>query len=270
MMSPKPFRLGTVAGAPIWVHPLALIAGPVIAIPCAIHDPLAAAILSFVLFLSILAHEIGHALAARWFGLHVETIHHIGVAGFCLFEDPGRRAGVRCAVAAAGPFANFLIVCSLLPLAMSMNGDRHPGSIVGAAVTMNVALCVGNLLPIVPLDGSQILFALLWRRWSERTAALVTCAAGLVLAVPAFLFAMVLSIVGFPVALFALPSLNRDAFRMARNAGRDRGGGGDGSPAPPDKPLPLPNAEADRLMAAILAEQSRRNVQRKVAAVHHR
>lgn len=261
MFSSKPFLFGTIVDVPLWVHPGAVVLCALAAVPCAIRDPLAALILITVLVASILAHEVGHALAARSMGLRVAAIHHLGIGGYCVFEDSGRCTESRCTVAAAGPLANFLIALALLPPALSLPGNSHSATIFGAAVTMNAALCVGNLLPIFPLDGSQILCALLSRRWSERTAVLATAGIGTVLAIPAVTLACIMAIVGIPCALMAPWSVNWSTFKQAWRY-RDEGRPNNPGPRLPNRPWPRA-AEADRLMAAILAEQGGRNARRR-------
>jgi stage IV sporulation protein FB len=132
-------------------------------------------------FVSILVHELGHALAYRAFGqgAHV-VLYHFG--GLAVPEAWGRRAHLRpfqrLVVAAAGPAAQ-LVLAAVIVLGLKAAGRVVPFPFVGlgerlglfagerfnsvfAAATFEFLLSINlfwplvNLVPVPPLDGGQI------------------------------------------------------------------------------------------------------------------
>ncbi len=71
-------------------------------------------------------------------------------------------------VAAAGPASNLvlailsmMLVAVLVQLNIGVAGDNPPVVLLLHFVTLNIALLVFNMIPIPPLDGSKVLYALL-------------------------------------------------------------------------------------------------------------
>jgi Zn-dependent protease len=137
---------------------------------------------------SILIHEAGHAIAFRRFGHEAEiTLTGFGglTAGRARPGHPPLSNGQRIVVSLAGPAAG--LVLGLLALSI----QRSDTSIAGAdwldlLVLVNVGWGLLNLLPILPLDGGQVVSSVLSMRWpqqSQRFAAGVSAALGAILAV---------------------------------------------------------------------------------------
>lgn len=72
-------------------------------------------------------------------------------------------------VGAAGPLANFLIAV-LLGVMMRLLGDTASSAFLAIGVQANIVLAIFNLVPIPPLDGSKIMFALFPPSWSALQA----------------------------------------------------------------------------------------------------
>lgn len=118
------------------------------------------------LFFSILIHELGHALVAEAFGYPTEiTLYHFG--GFARFQ-PGYHfpPSRSLLISLAGPFAQFFLAGLTITAMVSgdlMKIDRH--EYADAAyfdlLWINIAYPILNLFPLLPLDGGQILQALL-------------------------------------------------------------------------------------------------------------
>ncbi len=119
------------------------------------------------LFLIVLLHEFGHALACRSVG---GTADHIMLwpLGGVAYVNPPQRPGATLWSIAAGPLVN---VALAFPLALAWkavdeldwrasNPDAY--QLMYAILFTNIVLLVFNILPIYPLDGGQILRSLLW------------------------------------------------------------------------------------------------------------
>lgn len=119
------------------------------------------------LFAIVLLHEFGHALACRQSGGEANQIVLWPLGGIA-FVDPPRRPGAVLWSIAAGPLVNVVLlpVLSIALLVLGISPFAEQISDV-AEFTRNVwwinaGLLIFNMLPIYPLDGGQILRALLW------------------------------------------------------------------------------------------------------------
>ena len=119
------------------------------------------------LFVVVLLHEFGHALACRQVGGTADRIVLWPLGGVA-YVNPPQRPGATLWSIVAGPLVNvaFVVVLSALGYLNKLNGwadaipNVHP--FMRALWYMNVGLLIFNLLPIYPLDGGQILRSLLW------------------------------------------------------------------------------------------------------------
>jgi Zn-dependent protease len=116
------------------------------------------------LFAIVLLHELGHAFACRSVGGHADTIMLWPLGGVAFVKPPPRPAAMLWAIA-AGPAVNVLLVPILgmawvATAALGSGDDLH--LLVRAVTTINLGLLLFNLLPVYPLDGGQIVGALLW------------------------------------------------------------------------------------------------------------
>jgi Zn-dependent protease len=134
------------------------------------------------LFAIVLMHEFGHSLACRKVGGQADQIVLWPLGGVA-FVDPPPRPGATLWSIAAGPLVNVVLLpvfVILLSLASSSSlAQSAPDAIkyLEAARNIDIGLLVFNLLPIYPLDGGQILRALLWyaigRVWSLMAVAIL-------------------------------------------------------------------------------------------------
>jgi stage IV sporulation protein FB len=131
-----------------------------------------------VLFVSILAHELGHAVAARAMGVPVGTIslHALGGQVETGRSTPARSLGVSLAGPAAG-LSLGLVVLSLGPILPS---DAFTEHVVADLLWVNLGWSVFNLLPLYPLDGGNAMRSGLSLVMVERRAWLFTAGTGVV------------------------------------------------------------------------------------------
>lgn len=171
-----------------------------------------------IVFISVLVHELGHALAMRGFGGEPVIELH-GMGGTTYWQSrasltPGRSV----LVSLAGPFAGFalgavvLLVRKLVP-----ETNDATARIYFLLLFVNFGWGAFNLLPIVPLDGGHVLRSLVALRW-PRQAELVADVVALLVGVPVIVLAL---LVEWPwpaiiVALVAWPSAVRMRGHVAR------------------------------------------------------
>ena len=121
------------------------------------------------LFLSVLGHELSHALMGRAEGIEIEEIvlHPFGGLARLRNEPESPRAEFRIAV--AGPAASFLFaaISFVLMLPAMMTGYTIAGGVLLLLCAGNLLLAVFNLFPGYPLDGGRVLRAILWRRTGD-------------------------------------------------------------------------------------------------------
>jgi Zn-dependent protease len=119
------------------------------------------------LFLIVMLHEFGHALACRQVGGTANQIVLWPLGGVA-YVDPPPRPGATLWSIAAGPLVNVVLLPILFVVltfsrasgwAQAMP-DLH--NLLRALWYIDVVLLVFNILPIYPLDGGQILRSLLW------------------------------------------------------------------------------------------------------------
>ena len=152
-----------------------------------------------LLFLFILFHELGHALAAKNRGVRAERIILFPLGGGAYLPEQPKQVWAEVFVYAAGPLANLLLAgISLLLLLQQADGllllrsyinpvsntvlsPTLPQQLLGMAVAVNVLLAFGNLLPAYPLDGGRILRALLRRPVGARRATIIVTTLGVII-----------------------------------------------------------------------------------------
>jgi Zn-dependent protease len=119
------------------------------------------------LFVIVLLHEFGHALACRQVGGQANQIVLWPLGGVAYVAPPPRPAATLWSIA-AGPLVNVVLAPILSVLVFLGKSWRWTDSmpdayeLVRAVWIINFLLLCFNLLPIYPLDGGQILRSLLW------------------------------------------------------------------------------------------------------------
>src|SRR5713226_7830801 len=119
------------------------------------------------LFIIVMLHEYGHALACRQVGGTANQIVLWPMGGVA-YVNPPPRPGATLWSIAAGPLVNLALV-PILSLLGVLNRSLgwaetmpNPHALLRMVWFINLGLLVFNMLPIYPLDGGQILRSLLW------------------------------------------------------------------------------------------------------------
>lgn len=164
-----------------------------------------------IAFVSVLLHELGHAIAFRRFGIE-PRISLYGFGG--LTGGEGSLTPARhIVVSLAGPLAA-LCLLGLPALWLDLSGlidQPDLQVIVAQAVWINIGWSLVNLVPILPLDGGQVLASLIdmvtggrGQRATEVVSVVVAVAAGVVAVAFGFLFGALLAAMFVALNLSAL------------------------------------------------------------------
>jgi Zn-dependent protease len=152
-------------------------------------------------FVSILVHEMGHALTALAFGWPPE-IYLYGFGGLAIYRPTsGRTTGRSVLISFAGPAAGFLLFGLTLVLGIGLVASgwaqglpqawqERLGEFIWDMTWINLAWGLVNLVPVLPLDGGRIAEALLirFRPWDgPRLAVTLSVVVAIVAAVAFYL-----------------------------------------------------------------------------------
>lgn len=121
-------------------------------------------------FLCVLLHEYGHALAARYYGIKTEDITLLPIGGLARLKRMPEKPVRELVVAAAGPLVNVLIA-GVLAIAIVIfldgrfetqeRGHFLSKNFIWILFQMNVFLVIFNLIPAFPMDGGRMLRAVI-------------------------------------------------------------------------------------------------------------
>lgn len=131
-----------------------------------------------VLLLSLLAHELSHALVARRHDVAVRSITLFVFGGVTRLEGEAHTPSADFRIAAAGPAAS-VALAGIFRGAEAMAALAVHGLVVATLSWLwevNLLLAAFNVVPAAPLDGGRILRAALWRHWQDRARATLAAA----------------------------------------------------------------------------------------------
>jgi len=165
------------------------------------------------LFLIVMLHEYGHALACRQVGGTANQIVLWPLGGVAYVNPPSRPGATLWSIAAA-PLVNVALLVIVSPLGIIL--DRSLGlaqtapdahAFLRALWFINLGLLIFNLLPVYPLDGGQILRSLLWFVVGRARSLMVAVAIGFIGVAGLLILAVWMQSVWFGVlAVFILMS----------------------------------------------------------------
>lgn len=126
-----------------------------------------------LLLVSVLVHELGHAVVARATGTPASRIVLNLWGGHTQFEAESTTPGRSMLVAVVGPLTNAVIaVIGWFALA-AVDADGVTYLLLLALALTNGFVAVFNLVPGLPLDGGRVLEALIWKISGDRSAGMV-------------------------------------------------------------------------------------------------
>ncbi|ANW65065.1 zinc metalloprotease [Mycobacterium sp. djl-10] len=136
--------------------------------------------------LSLLLHELSHAVVARRAGVRVVDLTLWLFGGVARLSDEAESPRSEFRIAAAGPATSIALAAAFGCAAVGLRAVNVPELVVAVVAwlaVLNAALAAFNLLPGSPLDGGRILRAYLWHRYGDPDrAALDSARTGTVLA----------------------------------------------------------------------------------------
>lgn len=212
------WRVGTIAGIALHIHATFLLLLVWLAIGTYRQSGSAQSVVNGLVFViavfaTVVLHELGHALAARRYGIKTRDITLLPIGGVARLERMPREPRQELIVAIAGPAVN-VVIAAILYAWLRLAGD-FPATLESATLdasvlepafraqllAVNLWLIAFNLIPAFPMDGGRVLRAILAMR--SRDYARATETAARVGKFFALLFGVVgLFVVGNPFLVF--------------------------------------------------------------------
>ncbi|PKD43549.1 site-2 protease family protein [Rhodohalobacter barkolensis] len=167
------------------------------------------------LFICVVLHEFGHALAARRYGVGTRNITLFPIGGVANLKDMPENPKEEFIIAIAGPLVNVVIALLLwmvVPLDQFLVDDPemleeqlvsiNAQNFLFYLFAINVALVAFNMIPAFPMDGGRVFRAILATRMSRVQATKAATALGKFLALLFFLFGLFSNIILAVIAVF--------------------------------------------------------------------
>jgi Zn-dependent protease len=118
---------------------------------------------ALLLFGSVLAHELGHSFVALRQGIAVKSITLFLFGGVAHLERESETPAGAFWVAIAGPLVSLAIAIGTTIASVTLPVSGSFAAILGVLASVNLALALFNLIPGLPLDGGNILKAIVWK-----------------------------------------------------------------------------------------------------------
>jgi len=149
------------------------------------------------IFVTVLLHELGHALTAKRYDIKTKDITLLPIGGLARLERMPEKPSEELKVALAGPAVN-IVLALITWLLIDLPDAAQMVKILEKGVNadnfflnfffVNLWLAIFNLIPAFPMDGGRVLRALLSMRYQRHEATRIAARIGQALAV-VFIFA---------------------------------------------------------------------------------
>jgi Zn-dependent protease/predicted transcriptional regulator len=132
-------------------------------------------VIAFGFLVSVIAHELAHALLGRRYGIEQRSITLGFVGGLAPLTIQAPTPGGELAVALAGPVLSGIAGLLLVGVGIIVGTlQASAGALASSLVVLgalNLILALLSLLPGMPLDGGRVIRALAWARTHDRDRA---------------------------------------------------------------------------------------------------
>jgi stage IV sporulation protein FB len=225
------FRIARIAGTDVKIHVTFLALLVFLAGSDYFAGGGAAALGSTLFFLAVfgcvLAHEFGHILMARRFGVRTPDVILLPIGGLARLERIPEEPRQELAIAIAGPAVTLVLAGIFAAIVFadgrtpSFAGADLTGSFVNGLMQVNILLLLFNLIPAFPMDGGRVLRAALATRLGLTRATRIAAALGQGFAVLLGVYGFSRSFILVLIALFIFMGAGAEASAVAtRTAGR--------------------------------------------------
>jgi Zn-dependent protease len=182
------WNVGRVFGIPVRLHWSLLLLGAFIGFTYG-QGALGALLGAALLFASVVAHEVAHALVARGYGIETRDIVLTPIGGIARLEGMPESGRAEAVIALAGP-AMSLALAGLAWSASLFVPGGFGASLLASLAWTNGMLGVFNLIPAFPMDGGRVLRGALQERIGVRAATSLAANVGRVAAIAMCLFGL--------------------------------------------------------------------------------
>jgi Zn-dependent protease len=128
---------------------------------------LLAAVLVGCLLVSVLLHELGHALTCRHYGIGVRAVTLEMLGGYTEMDHDPPTPRIEAAVSLAGPAVSLVLGLLAAGAVAVVPGHTIGHQLAFQIAASNLLIAVFNILPGLPLDGGRALLALVWWRTGD-------------------------------------------------------------------------------------------------------
>ena len=132
---------------------------------------LTSSIAGVLFYVSLLSHEMGHALVARRLGVQVDGVTLWLLGGVARLSGDVATPGIEARIAIAGPLVSLVLAILYGAATFALDATSGPPLVEAGCAWLagsNAVLLIFNLIPAFPLDGGRLLRAWLWRLRKDR------------------------------------------------------------------------------------------------------
>jgi Zn-dependent protease len=202
------FRIGSAWGIPIELHITFILL--IAAVFALFYPEVYLSVVTLLLFVFVMFHELAHSIVARHYGIRVRKIVLYPIGGVSEIEEVPENPAIEWKLAVAGPLMSFLmggillainqIIAAGLPAEAFEQSFSTVGNFLYDLALLNLILGAFNLIPAFPMDGGRVFRALLAERmnFSDATkyAAYLGRILGIVMVVVGFFYNPFLILIG--------------------------------------------------------------------------